>query len=95
MPQNHHQLRNAGRTLSPRDRLLAIVITLRWSTRRTALASILGISQPTLTRAVKETALDLTAMGKTIPNAPIKATTTEALQTLIGQGPTPGKRSSN
>lgn len=81
----------ATRTLSPRDRLLAAVITLRWSTRRAALASIMGISQPTLTRAVNEATLDLTVMNKTIPTAPIKATTTEALQALIGQGPTPTK----
>jgi hypothetical protein len=90
-PRSHVNPDFGARTLSPRDRLLATVIALRWSTRRTALASILGISQPTLTRAVKETTLDLTAMGKPIPNAPIKATTTEALQALIGQGPTPGK----
>jgi hypothetical protein len=64
------------------------VITLRWSTRRTALASIMGISQSTLARAIRETTLDLSSMGSTVPRAPIKATTTDALLTLIGQGPT-------
>ena len=65
--------------MSPRDRLLATVITLRWSTRRTALASIMRISQSTLARAVRETTLDLSSMGPTVPRAPIKATTTDAL----------------
>ena len=80
-----------ARTLSPRVRLLVTVITLRWSTRRAALASIMGTGQATLARAVRETTLDLTAIGKTIHKAPIKATTTEALQALLGQGTTPQK----
>jgi hypothetical protein len=43
-----------ARTLIPRDQLLATVITQRWSTQRRDLASILGDTQTTLTRAIKE-----------------------------------------
>jgi hypothetical protein len=45
----------------------------------------MGTSQPLITRAIRETALDLTAMGRTIPHTPIKATTAAALMALIGQ----------
>jgi hypothetical protein len=87
-PRSHLDPDFGARTLSPRDRLLATVITLRWSTHRAALASILGISSAPLARAVRETTLDLSRIGRTIPRAPIKATTTDALLALIGQSPT-------
>jgi len=83
-----------ARTLTPRDQLLATVITLRWSTQRRDLASIMGITQTTLTRAIKETSRDLADLGRPIAPAPIKATTTEALLTLIGRTTTP-KRCTN
>ena len=75
--------------MTPRDQLLATVITLRWSTQRVALASIMGITQSTLARAVKETTRDLADMGRQVPAAPIKAATTAALLALIGRVPTP------
>jgi len=84
-PPQPRRPRLRARTLSPRDRLLATIITQRWSASRSALASIMGTSQPLITRAIRETTLDLTAMGRTIPHAPIKATTTTALMALIGQ----------
>ena len=94
LPKDRSLRTRRGDSLSPRDRLLATVITLRWSTQRAALASIMGISTTTLARAIRETTLDLTAMGKTIPKAPIKATTSQALRALVGQAPAPGKCSS-
>ena len=84
-PRSHADPGFGARTLSPRDRLLATIITQRWSASRSALASIMGTSQPLITRAIRETSLDLTAIGRTIPHAPIKATTTAALKALIGQ----------
>lgn len=84
-PRSHADPGFGARTLSPRDRLLATIITQRWPASRSALASITGTSQPLITRAIQETTLDLTAMGRTIPHAPIKATTTAALMALIGQ----------
>jgi len=83
-PRSHADPDFGARTLSPRDRLLATIITQRWSASRSALASIMGTSQPLITRAIRETTLDLTAMGRTIPRAPIKATTAAALMALIG-----------
>jgi hypothetical protein len=79
--------RFGARTMSPRDRLLVTVITRRWSTHRSPLTSILGLDATTITRAVHETTLDLKHLGRLIPPAPIKATTTEALLTLIGKTP--------
>jgi hypothetical protein len=87
-PRSHLDPDLGARTLRPRDRLLATVVTHRWSTHRAALASIMGISQSVLTRAVRETTHDLSSMGRTIPKAPINATTTDALLTLIGESPT-------
>jgi hypothetical protein len=84
-PRSHLDPRFGARTLSAHDRLLATVITHRWSTHRVALASIMGINHTTVARAIRETALDLISLGKTIPAAPIKATTTNALLALIGQ----------
>jgi hypothetical protein len=88
-PRSHRHPDFGARMLSPRDRLLATVITQRWTTHRTALASIMGISPSVLARAIQETTRDLTDMRRTIPKAPIKATTTNALLTLIGQAPVP------
>ena len=88
-PRSHLDPDFGARTLTPRDQLLATVITLRWSTRRAAMASIMGVTQSVLARAIKETTLDLADIGWSIPAAPIKATTTEALLALIGRTPTP------
>jgi hypothetical protein len=82
-PRSHTDPDFGARVLSARDRLLATVITLRWSTHRNALASILNVSQAVLARAIRETTRDLSTMGQTIPKAPIKATTTDALLALI------------
>ena len=84
-PRSHADPDFGARTLSPRDRLLATIITLRWFASRSALASIMGARQPLITRAILETTRDLTAMGRTTSRAPIKATTTGAIQALIGQ----------
>jgi hypothetical protein len=84
-PRSHADPGFGARTLSPRDRLLATIITQRRSASRSTLASIMGTSQPLITRAIRETILDLTAMGRTIPHAPIKATTAAALMALIDQ----------
>ena len=86
-PRSHLNPDFGARTLTPRDQLLATLITLRWSTQRRDLASIMGITQTTLTRAIKETSRDLADLGQRIPAAPIKATTTEALLALIGKTP--------
>lgn len=86
-PRSHLDPDFGARTLTPRDQLLATVITLRWSTRRVALASIMGVTRTVLARAVKESTLDLADIGRTIPAAPIKATTAEALLALIGKAP--------
>jgi len=90
-PRSYLDPRFGARILSPRDRLLATIISQRWSASRSALASVLGISQSLLARAISETTQDLATMGKTIPPAPIKATTTAALMALIGQEPDPKK----
>jgi hypothetical protein len=90
-PRSYQDPRFGARTLSPRDRLLATIISQRWSASRSALASILGISQSPLACAINETTQDLATMGKTIPPAPIKATTTAALMALIGREPGPKK----
>jgi len=65
------------------------MITLRLATHRRDLASIMGISQPVLARAVKETRHDLADLGRPVSAAPIKATTAEALLALIGRTSTP------
>jgi len=49
----------------------------------------MGISQPVLARAVKETRHDLADLGRPVSAAPIKATTAEALLALIGRTSTP------
>ncbi len=65
------------------------MITLRWSTQRRDLTSIMGITQPVLARAVKETSRDLADLGRPVSAGPIKAPTAEALLALIGRTSTP------
>jgi hypothetical protein len=86
-PRSHLDPGFGARSLTPRDQLLATVITLRWATQRRDLAKILGMSQPVLARAVKETSRDLTDLGRRVDPAPIKAATTESLLALIGKAP--------
>lgn len=84
-PRSHLDPDFGARSLTPRDQLLATVITLRWATQRRDLAKILGMSQPVLARAVKETSRDPTDLGRRVDPAPIKAATTESLLALIGR----------
>lgn len=72
------------RLLTPADRLLVTVVNLRWKTHLNTLAHLLGVSKSTIGGALRETKQDLKRMGRTIPAAPITATDTTALRTLIG-----------
>ena len=73
------------RMMSPRDRLLATVLKLRWSAHHNTLAYLFGVSPSTISSAIRETRHDLAGIGHHIPAGPIKATTTSALAALVGQ----------
>jgi hypothetical protein len=84
LPGGHHHAAHTGlRALSPSDRLLATVVNLRWSTHRSALAHLFGVSVNTISGAIRETKYDLQQIGRTIQPAPIKATTSGALTALL------------
>jgi hypothetical protein len=74
-----------ARTLSPRDRLLAAVLKLRWSAHANALAGLFGVHPATISSAIRETRQDLADIGHNVPAGPIKATTASALAALVGR----------
>ena len=77
--------------MSPRDRLLATTLKLRWSAHHNTLASLFGVAPSTISNAIRETTQDLADIGRHIPAGPIRATTTSALAALIGlENPPPG-----
>ena len=72
------------RQMSPRDRLLATILRLRWSAHHNTLARLFGVSPSAISSAIRETTADLAAAGRHIPAGPVKATTAAALAALVG-----------
>jgi hypothetical protein len=70
--------------LSAADRVLITVLTHRWKTPRTTLAALCGVSVGRISRAVKETGLDLKATGHTTSPGAIRATTPQELAAIAG-----------
>jgi hypothetical protein len=85
---------NAGtRIMSPRDRLLATILKLRWSAHHNTLARLFGVSPSAISSAIRETTRDLADISQHVPAGPIRATTLAALAALVGlQDPPPGPR---
>jgi hypothetical protein len=75
------------RKLSPTDRLLATVITLRWRVPRPVLARLFGVVVMTVSSAIRQTTADLTELGITIPKGAMAVKTADQLASIAGHKP--------
>lgn len=78
------------RKLSPADRLLAAVLTLRWRVPRAVLARQFGVGVATLSQAVHQATADLDQLGHHVPRGGLTAPTADQLAAIAGHELTSG-----